>query len=63
VVKFGELVARMTLANAVVDSLGAAKPQELGEIDEEMHIIAVVYFQVSVDKEGIQKDDVGAMGS
>src|ERR1700722_4479631 len=61
VMKFGEGIARMTLGNSV-NSLGEAKAQELGEIDERMHITAVMYFEGSVDR-GNTREDVEALGT
>jgi hypothetical protein len=43
--KFGDAVARMTLGNSVVNSLGVTKAQELGKLTRRMHIAAVMYFQ------------------
>jgi hypothetical protein len=44
VMKFGEAIARMTPGSSAVNSLGVAKAQELGKIDERMHIVAKMYF-------------------
>ena len=60
VMKFGEATACMTLGNSVVNSLGVSKAQELGKIDERMHIATVVYFQGSVDRRDT-KEDVEAL--
>jgi len=59
VVKFGEAIARMTLGNSAVNSLGVAKAQELGKIDERMHTEAVMYFQGSLDR-GNTKRSLGS---
>ena len=50
----------MTLGSSVVNSLGVAKAQELGKIDERMHVTAVMYFEGSVDR-GNTKEDVEAL--
>ena len=52
----------MTLGSSVVNSLGVAKAQELGKIDERMHFTAVMYFEGSVDR-GNTKEDVEALGT
>jgi hypothetical protein len=52
----------MTLGNPVVNSLGVAKAQELGKIDERVHTTAVMYFEGSVDR-GNTKEDVEALGA
>ena len=57
VMEFREAIARMTLGNSVVNSLGIAKAQELGKIDERMHIAAVMYFKGSVGR-GNTKEEV-----
>jgi hypothetical protein len=62
VMKFGEGIARMTLGNSVVNSLGVAKAQELGKIDERAHITSVIYFEGSVGGENTE-EDVEALGT
>jgi len=51
----------MTLGNPVVNSLGVAKAQELGKIDERVHTTAVMYFEGSVDR-GYERGR-GSLGS